>query len=132
MKTNMKIMIVDDCSTTRKLIGLYLKGKGYDLIFAENGLDALEKLAKEKINLILSDLNMPYMDGIELLRSIRSDPRLADIPFLMVTTEADEDEKTRAINLGANGYLVKPVTAEILIQHLKKILKDIFRGGADA
>lgn len=132
MKANMKIMIVDDCPTTRKLLGLYLRGRGYDLIFAENGLDALEKLASERISLILSDLNMPYMDGIELLKTIRSDPTLSHIPFLMVTTEADEEEKRRALDSGADGYLVKPVTAEVILQNIKSILKDIFRGGANA
>lgn len=132
MKTDMKIMIVDDCPTTRKLLGLYLRGKGYELVFAENGLDAIEKLARENISLILSDLNMPYMDGIELLRSVRSDPKLSHIPFLMVTTESDEEEKKRAIDSGANGYLVKPVTAEILLQNIKRILKEIFGGGLNA
>lgn len=132
MKANMKIMIVDDCPTTRKLLGLYLRGRGYDLVFAENGLDALEKLASERISLILSDLNMPYMDGIELLRSIRSNPAFSHIPFLMVTTEADEEEKKKALDSGADGYLVKPVTAEVILQNIRKILKDIFRGGANA
>ncbi|MFN3396599.1 MAG: response regulator [Thermodesulfovibrionales bacterium] len=132
MKADIRIMIVDDCPTTRKLLGLYLRGRGYNLVFAENGLDALEKLASERISLILSDLNMPYMDGIELLRSIRSNPAFSHIPFLMVTTEADEEEKKRAIDSGANGYLVKPVTAEIILQNIKNILVDIFRGGANA
>lgn len=132
MKANMKIMIVDDCPTTRRLLGLYLRGKGYELVFAENGLDALEKLAREDISLILSDLNMPYMDGIELLKSIRSNPNLSHIPFLMVTTEADESEKKMAIDSGANGYLVKPVTVDILLQSIRKILKGIFKGGANA
>lgn len=132
MQTNMKIMIVDDCPTTRKLLGLYLRGRGFDLVFAENGLDALEKLSREKISLVLSDLNMPYMDGMELLRSIRSNPTLSHIPFLMVTTEADEEEKKRALDSGADGYLVKPVTAEVILQNIRKILKDIFRGGANA
>lgn len=128
----MKIMIVDDCPTTRRLLGLYLRGKGYELVFAENGLDALEKLARENISLILSDLNMPYMDGIELLKSIRSNPNLSHIPFLMVTTEADESEKKMAIDSGANGYLIKPVTVDILLQSIRKILKEIFKGGANA
>lgn len=132
MKTDMKIMIVDDCPTTRKLLGLYLRGKGYELVFAENGLDAIEKLARENISLILSDLNMPYMDVIDLLRSVRSDPKLSHIPFLMVTTESDEEEKKRAIDSGANGYLVKPVTAEILLKNIKRILKEIFGGGLNA
>jgi len=132
MNTNIKILIVDDCPTTRKLLGLYLKGKGYELIFAENGLDGLEKLAREKINLILSDLNMPYMDGIEFLKAVKSDPSLSHIPFLMVTTETDENERKRALDFGADGYLQKPVTAEVLSQSIKKILKNIFRGGVNA
>ncbi len=128
----MKILVVDDCPTTRKLLGLYLRGKGYDLVFAENGLDALEKLSRENINLILSDLNMPYMDGLEFLRSVRSDSKLSHIPFLMVTTESDEEEKKRALDAGANAYLVKPVTADVILRHIKDILRNIFIGGTDA
>ncbi|MEW6417074.1 MAG: response regulator [Nitrospirota bacterium] len=129
----MKIMIVDDCQTTRKLLGLYLKTKGFDIIFAENGLDAIEKLATEDINLILSDINMPYMDGIEFVKTIRSDPNWVHIPVLMVSTEADPEEKERAFKAGANGYVVKPVTADVVIEKIRNLLKDIYtKGGHDA
>jgi len=122
----MKIMVVDDCQTTRKLLGLYLKGKGFDVVFAENGLDAIEKLSTGDINLIITDLNMPYMDGIEFIKNVRSDHELKTIPILMVTTEADPEERQRALAAGADGYLVKPVTAEMVIQNIKQIVRGFF------
>jgi len=125
----MKILIVDDDSTTRKLLGLYLKAKGYEVAFAENGLQGIEKLGMENPNLIISDLNMPYMDGIEFVKSVRSGPVQADIPILMVTTEADPEERERALSVGVNGYLVKPVTAEVVTQNIRHILKNMFTQG---
>jgi two-component system chemotaxis response regulator CheY len=127
----MKILVVDDCATTRKLLGLYLKSKGYEVVTAENGLDAIEKVGKESVNLVLSDLNMPYMDGIELVRSLRAEPDTSDLPIVMVTTEADPEEKERAFRAGANGYMIKPVTAEMVAQSIKEIMKELFeKGGA--
>lgn len=127
----MKILIVDDCRATRKLLGLYLLSKGYEVAYAENGIDALEKLSGEKVHLIVTDLNMPYMDGIELLKALRSDPGRAHIPVLMVTTEQDPEEKERAVAAGANGYLTKPVSAETVTQHIRHILRTIFKQGGD-
>lgn len=124
----MKIMIVDDCQTTRKILEFHLRSKGFDVVTAENGLDAIEKLATNTVNLILSDLNMPYMDGIEFVKTIKSDFNLSHLPILMVTTEADLEEKERALNAGANGYMVKPVTAEDIYQNIKRIMKGIFSG----
>lgn len=129
----MRILLVDDCPTTRKLISLYLKSTGYEIITAENGIDAIEKLGKHNINLILSDLNMPYMDGIELLKNLRADPEWRHIPVLMITTEADEAEKKKAYDAGANGYLVKPITAGMITQSIKSIIRSMFKeGGTDA
>lgn len=122
----MKIMIVDDCQTTRKLLGHYLKSRGYSIVFAENGLDALEKLGLEKVSLVMTDLNMPYMDGMELIKNVRAMPNLHDIPILMLTTEDDEAEREKAISNGANGYLVKPVTGDSIANSIKDILKTIF------
>lgn len=122
----MKILVVDDCPTTRKLISLYLKSKGFTVVTAENGLDAIEKLGAEDINMILSDINMPYMDGIEFLKTVKSDPNSSHIPIFMVTTESDPEEKERAYNIGANGYMVKPVTAEQVVTAVKQILKETF------
>ncbi len=128
----MKILVVDDCQTTRKILSMYLKSKGFEVVSAENGLDAIEKLASHNVNLIMSDLNMPYMDGIELLRTLKSDPNLSHIPILMVTTEADPEEKQKAMEAGANAYLVKPVTADMVSNNIKSIIKEMFKGGDNA
>ena len=125
----MKIMIVDDCQTTRKLLGHYLKSRGYSVVFAENGLDALEKLGADSVNLVMTDLNMPYMDGMELIKTLRADPSMSDIPILMVTTENDEIEREKAFSTGANGYLVKPVTGDVISENIKEIMKQIFAKG---
>ena len=128
----MKILIVDDDSTTRKLLRIYLKGNGFDVATAENGLDAIEKLGGEAVNLVVTDLNMPYMDGIEFIRSMKANPETAHIPVLMITTETDEDERKRAVAAGADGYLSKPVTSETVATMIRRMLGDIFReGGAD-
>lgn len=129
----MKILIVDDCQTTRKLLSLYLKSAGFEVVTAENGIDALEKIGRDNINLVLSDLNMPFMDGIELVKNIRTMPELRDLPVIMVTTEADEKEKKAAYEAGATGYMVKPVTADAISKSIKDILKGLFnRGGNNA
>jgi len=125
----MKILIVDDDSTTRKLLGLFLRSKGYEVAYAENGIDGLEKLGMENPNMIISDLNMPYMDGLEFVKNVRSDPVRSELPILMVTTEGDPEERERALSIGVNGYLVKPVTAEVVIQNIRHILKNMFAQG---
>lgn len=127
----MKILIVDDDKTTRKLLSLYLKGKGYGVVAAENGLDALEKLGTEDINLIVSDMNMPYMDGIEFTRTVKTDPAWKHIPVIMLTTEADDDEKKKAADAGVDDYLVKPTNADQITERIKKILKEIFKSGGE-
>jgi CheY-like chemotaxis protein len=128
----MKILVVDDCQTTRKLLGIYLRAKGYEVVTAENGLDAIEKLGKDSINLVLTDLNMPYMDGIELIKTLRADPNWTNMPVLMVTTEADPEEREKALEVGANGYLNKPVTADMVSFHIRNILKSYFSKGGTA
>ena len=126
----MKIMIVDDCQTTRRLLGHYLKSRGYSVVFAENGLDALQKLGTETVNLVMTDLNMPYMDGMELIKTLRADPDLSEIPILMVTTENDEEERKKAFSNGANGYVVKPITADAITENIKSIINQMFvKGG---
>jgi len=122
----MKVLIVDDDKTTRKMISLILKSKGYEVVTAENGIEALQKLGLERINLILTDMNMPYMDGIEFIKQVRANPDIANIPIVMITTEADEDEKRRAFEAGVDDYLVKPTNAEQISESMKKIVKKIF------
>ena len=123
----MKILIVDDDKTTRRLLGLYLKGKGYETVTAENGLEAMEKVGTEDINLIVTDLNMPYMDGIELTKTLKSSS-WSSIPIIMVTTEAGEEEKMKGNDAGIDDYLVKPASADQINESIKKILKNMFRG----
>lgn len=125
----MKILIVDDDKTTRKLLSFYLKGNGFEVVTAENGLDAIEKLGLDNINLVMTDLNMPYMDGIELVKTLKADPNFLHIPIIMVTTEADAKEQERAFAAGANAYITKPVTAEVIAQKIKSILKDFMNKG---
>lgn len=125
----MKILVVDDDPTTRKVLSLYLKAKGHEVVTAENGLDALEKLGTQNVNLIMSDVNMPYMDGIEFVRNVRANTEWSDIPILMVSTEADQEEQQLAFTAGANGYLIKPVTAEMVNDKIKELVRNIFAQG---
>ncbi len=128
----MKILIVDDDKTTLKLLSLYMKSKGYTVVTAENGFDAFEKIAKEgDINFILTDLNMPYMDGIEFIKNLKSNQILRNIPVVMITTEADEYEKKKAFEAGADDYLTKPTTAEQVANSIKRILKKFFEKGGE-
>ncbi len=122
----MKVLVVDDDKTTRKMLSLILKSKGYEVVTAENGIDGLQKLGIEQINLILTDMNMPYMDGIEFTRQVRANPEVSNIPIVMLTTEADEEEKQRAYNAGVDDYLVKPATGEQIVESMKRIIKKIF------
>jgi len=122
----MRVLVVDDDKTTRKMLSLILKSKGYDVVTAENGMDGLQKLGLEQINLILTDMNMPYMDGIEFTKQVRANPDFSHIPIVMLTTEADEEEKQRAYKAGVDDYLVKPATAEQIVESMKRIIKKIF------
>jgi len=125
----MKILIVDDDKTTRKLLSLYLKGSEFEVVTAENGLNALEKLGSDTFQLVLTDLNMPFMDGIEFLKAMKSNPGTSHIPALMLTTETDEEERQRAIDAGADGYLSKPVTAEVMVAKIRQMVGEIFLKG---
>jgi two-component system chemotaxis response regulator CheY len=127
----MKILVVDDDKTTRKLLSIYLKGKGHEVVTAENGLEGIEKVGTENVNLVVTDMNMPYMDGIEFVKNLRADPLYSELPIIMVTTEADEEEKRRAFEIGVDDYLVKPTNAEQINASIKKILKKFFKGGGE-
>ena len=120
--TSIKVLVVDDMSTMRRIVKNVLKQIGFsDMIEAENGQDALNKLKAGDIGLIVSDLNMPVMQGMELLRAVRADPELKHLPFLMVAAEAQKENIVEAIQDGVSNYLVKPFTAEALQGKLEKI-----------
>lgn len=117
-----KVLVVDDFPTMRRIVKNLLKQLGFENIEeAENGEDALRKLKSGEFGLVVSDWNMPVMEGIELLKNVRSDPQLKDIPFLMVTAEAEKEKVIEAIKAGVDNYIVKPFTGEILKEKLEKI-----------
>ncbi|WP_353683459.1 chemotaxis response regulator CheY [Thermodesulfovibrio sp. 3907-1M] len=127
-----KVLVVDDFPTMRRIIKNLLKQLGFENIEeAENGEDALRKLKSGDYGLVVSDWNMPVMEGIELLKHIRSDPQLKDIPFLMVTAEAEKERVIEAIKAGVDNYIVKPFTGEVLKEKLEKIAqkKPSLKGG---
>ena len=120
--TSIKVLVVDDMSTMRRIVKNVLKEIGFsDMIEAENGQDALNKLKVGDIGLIVSAWNMPVMQGIELLRAVRADAELKDLPFLMVTAEAQKENIIEAVQAGVSNYVVKPFTPEALQGKLEKI-----------
>jgi two-component system chemotaxis response regulator CheY len=120
---NMKILIVDDFSTMRRIIRNLLKEIGYNNADeAEDGQVALAKLKAEAFDFVVSDLNMPNMNGFELLHAVRADPALASLPVLLVTAEAKKEDIITAAQAGASGYIVKPFTKATLEEKLNKII----------
>lgn len=121
---NMKILVVDDMSTMRRIIKNILKQLGFNNVDeAEHGQEALGKLKAEAYGFVICDWNMPVMTGIDLLRAIRGDERLKQIPVLMVTAEAQKNNLMEAIQAGVSNYIVKPFTAETLQDKINKIFK---------
>ncbi len=117
-----RVLVVDDFPTMRRIVKNLLKQLGFENIDeAENGEDALRKLKSTEYGLVVSDWNMPVMEGIELLKNVRSDPQLKDIAFLMVTAEAEKEKVIEAIKAGVDNYIVKPFTGEVLKEKLEKI-----------
>jgi two-component system chemotaxis response regulator CheY len=120
--TSITVLVVDDMSTMRRILKNVLKQIGFsNLVEAENGQDALNKLKVGDIGLIVSDWNMPVMQGIELLRTVRADAELKHLPFLMVTAEGQKENIIEAVQAGVSNYVVKPFTAEALQGKLEKI-----------
>ncbi|HOI74174.1 MAG TPA: response regulator [Syntrophales bacterium] len=123
MDKGLKLLIVDDFATMRKVIRNILKQIGYEnVVEAEDGSIALRVLKSQKIDLIISDWNMPNMTGLELLKAVRADEELKATPFLMVTAEALQENVVAAVKAGVSNYIVKPFTAEAMNEKLQKIL----------
>jgi len=120
--TAIKVMVVDDFATMRRIVKGVLKQLGFnDVVEAEDGAIALKELQKEKVGLIVSDWNMPNMTGLELLKAVRSDDNLKDIPFLMVTAEGQKENVIKAVQAGVSNYIVKPFTPETFSAKLEKV-----------
>lgn len=117
-----KILVVDDFLTMRRIVRNLLKQLGYENITeAEDGDQAYVKLKGGGFGFVVSDWNMPNLDGLGLIRKVRSDPDLKELPFLMVTAEAEKDKVIEAIRAGVSNYVVKPFTAEVLKEKIEKI-----------
>jgi two-component system chemotaxis response regulator CheY len=118
-----RALVVDDSKTIRIILGRILKELGYEVCEAGNGKEALKVMESEKaaINLVLADWNMPEMNGLELLKQLRQDPDLASLKVIMVTTETEINHMVSALEAGANEYVMKPFTKEILREKLELV-----------
>ncbi len=124
MDKNMKILIVDDFSTMRRIIKNLLRDLGFnDTTEADDGQTALPLLKSGKFDFLVTDWNMPGMDGLTLLKSVRADENLKNMPVLMVTAEAKREQIVVAAQAGVNGYIVKPFTAVTLKEKIEKIFE---------
>lgn len=126
MDKNIKILIVDDFSTMRRIIKNLLRDLGFNnTAEADDGLTALPMLQSTHFDLLITDWNMPGMQGIDLLRAVRADPKLASLPVMMVTAEQKREQIIEAAQSGVNGYIVKPFTAATLKEKMEKIFERI-------
>ncbi len=116
------ILTVDDSASVRQMVSFTLQGAGYDIIEAVDGEDAISKLGGKKIQMVITDLYMPNMDGIELIRALRANPECKFIPIIMLTTEAQEGKKQKGKAAGATGWIVKPFNPKQLLAVIKKVL----------
>ncbi len=122
----MKILVVDDFSTMRRIVKNLLKQLGFvNIEEAEDGAQAYSKLKNGGFGFIVSDWNMPNLDGLGLVKKVRSDDELKDLPILMVTAEAEKDKVVTAIQAGVNNYIVKPFTGDILKEKMDKIFEKL-------
>ena len=113
----LNILVVEDSPTMRQLIGFAMKRIPQSrVIEATDGVDALKKLSSETIDIILADINMPVMDGLKLVSLVRGNASYKNIPIIMITTEGAEEDKKKALAIGANAYLTKPVQTQELIR----------------
>lgn len=126
MDKSMRILIVDDFSTMRRIIKNLLRELGFNNTDeADDGTTALPMLKSGKYDFLVTDWNMPGMQGIDLLKAVRADEKLKGLPVLMVTAESRRDQIVAAAEAGVNGYIVKPFTAETLAQKIEKIFERI-------
>lgn len=116
------IMTVDDSATIRQMLSFTLKDAGYEVLEAVDGQDALEKLTQQPVHMLITDLNMPRMDGIELIREVRKNSLHKFIPIIMLTTESQESKKQEGKAAGASGWIVKPFKPQQLLSVVKMVL----------
>jgi len=119
--TGKTALVVDDSFTMRNMVSLSLKEEGFDVTVAEDGLDALKVAAGKKFDVIITDINMPNMDGFQLLEKLRSMDEFKFTPILVLTTEGGDDKKKQGKALGATGWIVKPFNPQTLVATINKV-----------
>ncbi len=120
---NKQIMTVDDSSSIRQMVSFTLKEAGYGVVEAVDGKDALAKIQANTVDMLITDLNMPNLDGIGLIKEVRKNPDTRFIPIIMLTTESQNQKRNEGKNAGASGWIVKPFTQEQLLLVVKKVLR---------
>lgn len=116
-----RVMAVDDSATVRQVLQMTLEGAGYEVVEAVDGKDALGKLANVQVDMMVTDLNMPNMDGIDLIRQVRQSPGNRFMPIIMLTTESQPEKKQEGKSAGASGWIVKPFKPEQLLAVVRMI-----------
>lgn len=116
------ILVADDSPTIRKFVSVALSVKGYDIISCSDGMEAMEKLPSNKIDLIITDLNMPNIDGYELIRSIRNNIEFKDLPIIVLSSLGGNDDIQKGLEYGANSYIVKPFDPKRVVYEVSKYL----------
>jgi len=116
------ILAVDDSASMRQMVSFTLKGAGYTVVEAVDGVDALNKAKQQKFDCVVTDVNMPNKDGITLIRDLRALPNFKFVPMLMLTTESGMDKKQQGKAAGATGWIVKPFNPDQLLKTIKKVL----------
>ncbi len=119
---NRNILVVDDSVTVRKFVSVSLSMQGFDVTTACDGMDALEKLPQKKIDLIITDLNMPNMDGFEFIRTLRENPDYRDLPVIILTSLSDQGSKEEGAKSGVMSYVVKPFSLEKIQYEVSKYI----------
>jgi two-component system, chemotaxis family, chemotaxis protein CheY len=118
-----RILAVDDSVSVRRMVSFTLIREGYDVVEAANGEDAIKRLDSDKIDMVITDLNMPRMNGLELLKKVREDPAKKFMPIIMLTTESDRDTVLEGKASGVTGWIIKPFTPDKLIEVVKRVMK---------
>ena len=119
-----RFLVVDDFGTMRRIVAGLVREQGAEHVLeAEDGIEALEKLASNRVDFVITDWNMPRMTGLELLKAVRADPRHAALPVLLITAEARKENIVEAVRAGADGYIVKPFTSNVLGDKIRTVLE---------
>ena len=118
-----RCLVVEDSPMMRQLIVFALnRVRELEVVEADDGVDAMRKLASSKFDIVVTDINMPIMDGLKLVKRIRSDEQHKNVPIIIITTEGSQEDRSRALALGANAYITKPIQAPQVIAKVKELL----------